>query len=204
VETSSSVSEGRFRVRVLALAYIIALGAGLGLASAHIAVAGRPLIGKVRIGAWDTWTRGGSRDVDPYMRGYLARGVHLPLGAGEGLDLIAAQDDPGQPLDARCRYLITGATPTARGWTLQATDLQNEPLRTPLDRSGFSDAEIVRDESGSLRIVAASDAQPGNWLPLPGSGRFRLRLRLYDTPVSSQAGELRPDVLPRVTRLDCQ
>lgn len=191
-------------MRGLDLAYVIALGAGLGLASAQMSVAGRPAIGKVRIGAWDAWPRGGGRDVDPYMRGYLARGVHLPLGAGEGLELIAAQDDTGRPLDARCRYLIAGATPTARGWTLTATDMREEALRAPPERSGFTDAEIVRDESGAMRIVAASDPQTGNWLPLPGSGRFQLRLRLYDTPVSSQAGELRQDALPALTRMNCR
>ncbi len=191
-------------MRVLDLAYVLALGAGLGLASAQMSVAGRPALGKVRIGAWDAWPRGGGRDVDPYMRGYLARGIHLPLGAGEGLDLVAAQDDAGQPLDARCRYLITGATPTTRGWTLTATDMQEAALRAPPERSGFSDAEIVRDESGAIRIVAAPDPQAGNWLPLPGGGRFQLRLRLYDTPVSSQAGELRKEALPAVTRQDCR
>jgi hypothetical protein len=191
-------------LRVLDLAYVIALGAGLGLVSAQMSVAGRPVLGKVAIGAWDAWPRSGGRDIDPYMRGYLVRGVHLPLGAGEGLDLIATQDDAGRPLDARCRYLISGATPTARGWTLQASDLQDRALAGPTPRTGFSDAEILRDESGAIRITAAPDVQPGNWLPLPGAGAFQLRLRLYDTPVSSQAGELRREALPRIARLDCR
>lgn len=191
-------------MRVLDLSYVIAVGAGLGLASAQLAVAGRPLLGMVPIGAWDAWPRGGGRDVDPYMRAYLARGVHLPLGAGEGLELIATRDDRGQALDGRCRYLVTGATPTTRGWTLSVSDPAGEPLRLPLVRSGFSDEEIIRDEAGAMRIVAASDAQTGNWLPIPDSGRFQLRLRLYDTPISSQAGELRPGILPAIMRLDCR
>jgi hypothetical protein len=191
-------------LRALDLAYVVAIGAGLGLASAQWAVAGRPLIGMVGIGAWDAWPRGGGRDVDPYMRAYLARGVHLPMGAGEGLELIASRDDRGQALDGRCRYRITGATPTTRGWTLSVTDLDGHRFRLPLDRRGFSDGEVVRDESGEMRIVAASDPQSGNWLPLPGSGRFQFRLRLYDTPISSQAGELRPESLPGVQRIDCR
>lgn len=70
-------------MRILDLAYILALGAGLGLGSAHWAVAGRPAIGRVEVGAWTAWPRSGSREVDPYMRAYLARGVHLPFGSGE-------------------------------------------------------------------------------------------------------------------------
>jgi hypothetical protein len=191
-------------LRVFHLAYVIALGAGLGLTSAHLAVAGRPLLGKVEIGPWQAWPRSGGRDIDPYMRAWLARGVHLPLGAGEGLELIAERDDEGRLLDGRCRYLLTGVTPTTRGWTLGVSDADGRAFRLPLDRSGFGDAEVLRDEEGSLRIAAASWPQAGNWLPLPTSGRFQLRLRLYDTPIATQAGETRPESLPRIRRLDCQ
>ena len=41
-------------------------------------------------------------------------------------------------------------------------------------------------------------------LPLPASGRFQIRLRLYDTPISSQTGETRASNLPRITRADCR
>jgi hypothetical protein len=191
-------------LRVLDLAYVIAIGAGLGLASAQFAVAGRPWLGKAEIGAWTAWPRAGGRDADPYMRAHLARGVNLPLGAGEGLELIALRDDRGDPLDGRCRYTISGATPTTRAWTLNVTDEAGQPYNLPLDRKGFSDAEIVRGEDGGLSIVAGSDPEAGNWLPLPSSGRFRLTLRLYDTPISSHAGELRPAALPAITRLDCR
>lgn len=191
-------------MRVLELAYVIALGAGLGLASAHYAVAGRPWIGRAEIGAWSVWPKSGARDSDPYMRAYLARGPHLPLGAGEGLDLLAERDDDGRALDARCRYAITGTTPPARGWSLIATDAAGQTLATAVPRGGFTDAEIVRGEDGALSIVAATGAEPGNWLPLPASGGFRLRLRLYDTPISSHAAELRREALPRIARIDCR
>lgn len=199
----SAGAEGK-AVRVLDLAYVIVLGAGLGLGSAHLAVSGRPLVGMVEIGAWTAWPRSGGRDIDPYMRAFLARGVHLPLGTGEGLELIAERDDTGQALDGRCRYRLAGATPTTRGWTLDVTDKDGRPFRLPLDRNGFTDAEIVREESGDLRIAAAAEPQAGNWLPLPSSGRFQFRLRLYDTPISSQAGETRSASLPRIERVDCR
>ncbi len=191
-------------MRVLDLAAVIALGGGLGLASAHYAVASRPVFGMTQIGAWKTWPRGGGRDVDPYMRAYLARGVHLPLGAGEGLELIADEDRGGVALEGRCRYLVTGVMPSARGWTLTVNDGDGRIFGTPLERNGFTDAEILRDERGGLRIALAAEAQSGNWLPLPLNGRFQLRLRLYDTPISSQAGELRVDSLPRITRTSCR
>jgi hypothetical protein len=138
-------------VRILDLAYILALGAGIGLGSAHWAVAGRPVIGNVEVGAWTAWPRSGSREIDPYMRAYLARGVRLPL-----------------------------------------------------ERTSFTDSEIVRPEDGGLAIIAAATPEAGNWLPLPASGRFQIRLRLYDTPISSQTGETRATNLPRIARVDCR
>jgi hypothetical protein len=191
-------------MRVLPLAYVIALGAGLGLVSARYAVAERPWFGRAQVGAWTSWPNSGARDIDPYMRAYLARGVHLPLGAGEGLELIAATDDAGRALDARCRYLVTGATPPARGWSLGVADPGGRSLQFAGERDSFTDAEIVRGERGTMRIVLAATPESGNWLALPTEGRFQLRLRLYDTPISSHAGELRPDALPRISRIDCR
>ncbi|CAH1653997.1 conserved hypothetical protein [Hyphomicrobiales bacterium] len=191
-------------MRIFDLAYILALGAGLGLGTAHWAVAGRPALGKVEVGAWEAWPRSGGRDIDPYMRAHLARGVHLPLGSGEGLELIAERDDGGQPLDGRCRYGLSGITPTARGWTLGVTDPDGLPFRLPLERASFTDSEIVRPEDGQLSMTASATPEPGNWLPLPASGRFQFRLRLYDTPISSQTGETRAANLPRIARLDCR
>lgn len=191
-------------MRIFDLAYILALGAGLGLGSAHWAIAGRPVIGKVEVGPWTAWPASGSRAIDPYMRAHLSRGVHLPLGSGEGMELIAERDDNGQGLDGRCRYHLSGATPTTRGWTIGITDGDGLPFRLPLERASFTDSEVVRPEDGRLSIVASSTPEAGNWLPLPASGRFQLRLRLYDTPISSQTGETRAENLPRIARIDCR
>ena len=191
-------------MRIFDLAYILALGAGLGLSSAHWAIAGRPVIGKVEVGPWTAWPASGSRAIDPYMRAYLARGVHLPLGSGEGLELIAERDSNGQALDGRCRYHLGGATPTTRGWTIGITDGDGLPFRLQLERATFTDSEVVRPEDGGLSIIASATPEAGNWLPLPASGRFQVRLRLYDTPISSQTGETRAANLPRIERIDCR
>jgi hypothetical protein len=190
-------------MRLLELGYVLTLGAGLGLGSAHWAVAERPVLGKVTIGPWQSWPSAGARAIDPYMRAHLARNVLLPLGAGEGLELLAESDEAGRPLTASCRYRITGATPPARGWTLTVTAGDGPAAGPAAPRSGFSDAEIVRDEAGALLVTAGTLPEPGNWLPLPRDGRFQLRLRLYDTPVSTHADALRLDALPAVTRIDC-
>jgi hypothetical protein len=87
---------------------------------------------------------------------------------------------------------------------LTVADPARRQLQLAVARESFSHAEIVRDERGGLRIIAAATPEAGNWLPLPPSGRFLFLLRLYDTPISSHAGELRPEALPRISRVDCR
>ena len=94
--------------------------------------------------------------------------------------------------------------PPARGWSLAVADPGRRPLQLAVARESFTHAELVRDERGGLRIIAAATPEAGNWLPLPASGRFQFLLRLYDPPISSHAGELRPQALPRITRVDCR
>ena len=120
------------------------------------------------------------------------------------LELIAERDDDGQMLDGHCRYRLSGTTPPARGWTIGITDGEGLPFRLAIERRSFTDSEIVRPEDGRMLIVAAATPEAGNWLPLPASGRFQIRLRLYDTPISTQTGETRATNLPRIARLDCR
>lgn len=158
--------------------------------------------GAVAAGPWKAWPKLGSRDVDPYALAIRARTADVPLGIGEGLMLDANADEMGRPLEAACAYSVEGATPSARYWTLTLTDTAGAPVRTSLDRSGFTSREVLRDPSGSVSVVLSRDAAPGNWLRMPESGRVALVLRLYDTPLSGASG-LDPASLPRIRLLGC-
>lgn len=190
-------------MRSLQIIYVLALAAVTGLGTASHALRSQPPLGLVQIGAWTVWPRIGSRDIDPYARAVLARGVHLPLGLGEGLTLIANRDQTGSGLSASCRYAISGAVPTARGWTLTLSDESGQSLPNSKQRTGFSDAEVTRRENGQLAIGLSNEALSGDWLPLPKSGAFTLVLRLYDTPVSGTASELSAGQLPRIEQVSC-
>jgi hypothetical protein len=188
-------------LRVRDLAYVLFIGAFLGLGSAYAALGGRFPFEAVQVGAWGAWPKTGSQWIDPYARGILARGAYLPLGVGEGLALVASGDDEGRSLDARCRYAVTGSVPPTRGWTLNVV-ASGWPA-TSDDRSGFSDADVVREENGRMVLTLSTAVAGGNWLPLPAKDRFTLVLRLYDTPVSSTARELVRDMVPAIRRLGC-
>lgn len=189
------------KTRYLVILIIAALAAGIG--SGWALLGERPPFGAVRLGPWQTFPRMGSSDVDPYGRAILARGPHLPLAQGEGVQLMAQTDIEGSALDARCQYRISGSTLPSRGWTLVLADSANRTLAGKY-AAALSDADLLTDESGRLQITASATVAPGTWLRLPEEGRFGLILRFYDTPASASIGQLAANALPVIERLSCR
>ncbi len=190
-------------MRITHLAYVLFLGAATGLGSAWAMLGERIPFGRMQAGPWEANIRASSPYPDPYARAIMTRRPHLPLGVGEGLAFTAQADDKGAALVSRCDYRITGLVPPSRGWSLALARAQEPLLAGPADRISFTDAELTRDENGRFDIRLSRLVQPGDWLPLPDIGSFRLVLRLYDTPVSGTANELRAQDLPSIQRLGC-
>lgn len=182
----------------LLVAIAVALATGFG--TAWWMLSAGPPFGAVHRGAWVTWPEAGRGEADPYFRAVLARRGVAPLGSGEGLTFVAAQDDAGAVLDGGCTYRIEGTAPPARLWTLTASDTDGRSFVNPAGRVGFHSREILRREDGSFVITLARNVQPGNWLPAAG-GPILLTLRLYDTPLSESGVE--DAILPAVTRVSC-
>jgi hypothetical protein len=174
-----------------------------GLWSAHAMLGERPPFHKAEIGPWQIWPKLGSIEVDPYGRAILARGPHLPIGAGEGLALLAERDSDGRSLSNRCNFVIKGKMPSSRGWTVTLQRVDGERFAQGSGRVSISDAETLFAEDGHFEIALARTVQPGNWLELPAEPRFQIMLRLYDTPVSGTAGELSAQDLPEIVARDC-
>jgi hypothetical protein len=190
-------------LRVWQIAVVLGLGTVAGLGSARSMLGEKLPFQKVEIGAWNVWPRIGGKDIDPYARAILARKPHLPLGTGEGLVFIAERDDNGRPLTSRCIVEVTGRVPSSRGWTLSLTDTDGRALISDVIRTAYTDAEILYAEDGRFTILAGREVQSGNWLPVGNGLRYKLTLRLYDTPVSGTAAELRPVDMPTITARDC-
>lgn len=199
-EQQNGTSAAAFIIRLLV---ILAIGAGAGLWSADQALRGQAGFGRVDIGPWATFARSGSFDIDPYARAAIARRGELPLGAGEGMAFTATHDDEGRPLNGRCDYLISGATPQARAWTLTVHRPDGGLLFARNARHGITSGEIVREENSRMTIALARQARPGNWLQLATDGPFTLALRLYDTPTSALSRALDRSQLPRIERARC-
>jgi hypothetical protein len=179
------------------------LGLALGLMASAFTLTRLSPFDQVRVGAWSIEAHAGSSEADPYTRARLARSGEIPLANGEGLRLIARDDDVKRPLDPRCVYRIGPRAPAARYWTLTLVDSQGVPVANPAERYGFRSSEILRAGDGDFVITAAADVQTGNWLPIGATGHFALILTLYDSPLGATAAAMDPATVPRVTRIGC-
>ncbi|MGO4388882.1 DUF1214 domain-containing protein [Microvirga sp. 2YAF29] len=185
----------------LLIVYSLMLALGLGLGSAYWVLKNDPPFGSIRLGPWKAWPTMGSPDADPYMRAILARRGEVPLATGEGLGFTAMTDSEGRDLDSACTYRIGTVAPGARLWTVTLYDRDGRLPVTPLGRSGFTSAEIIRDGQDGFSIVLSRSLQDGNWLQLPSSGSFNIVMRLYDP--QGALGSLEEAEFPTIQRVGC-
>jgi hypothetical protein len=179
------------------------LAAAIGLGATWFTLTRGVAFGAMTVGAWTAWPKTGSLDIDPYARATIARTGALPIGVGDGVAFFARTDDAGHALDGRCTFLISGATPAARYWTVTLYDARGQLVANTIDRHGFTSAEVVRDTTGNFAITVSPRARPGNWLPSGGVEQFVLVWRLYDTPIGVAALTTKQGPMPIIVRMGC-
>lgn len=194
-------------LRTLAIVvFILFAGALLGISSAYMVIEREQPLLAVSIGPWEAYPYAGTKEADPYSVAIYTRGAKVPLASGEGLALIARRDSAGALLNPACSYRIHGHTPTARLWTLTATNGADRLVATVAGRSALTSRQVLRKANGGFDIVAATSPHSGNWLPLAktpfAAEGLRLVLRLYDAPVTTGAS-LKGVTLPKIERLGC-
>jgi hypothetical protein len=190
-------------VQILSILVIFAVGIMTGLGLTWLSSAGGTPFAAIQIGAWTTWPRSGTADIDPYSRAGFARSGELPIERADGIAFETANDDSGNRLDGRCETRIAGRLPSARFWTLTAYDARGRLIENAAGRYGYNSTEIIWSTDGSFEVLLAPRARSGNWIPTGNNERISLVLRLYDAPVglASRSGE--PVELPRITQVKC-
>ncbi|ADZ71364.1 DUF1214 domain-containing protein [Polymorphum gilvum] len=184
--------------------FLVAIAAlALGIGSAYHAIDRESLFHSVRIGVWGTHPHAGTPQADPYSAAMYARTGRVPLASGEGIAFTAKTDSSGATLTAACDYLIEGATPPARLWTLTATDSHGRLVETLAGRSNLIGAHLLRRPDGSFEIVASVRPQPGNWLPTGNGDGLAFVLRLYDAPITT-GSSLAGLTMPKISRKNCR
>ncbi|MCV6546076.1 MAG: DUF1214 domain-containing protein [Cohaesibacter sp.] len=181
----------------------VVIAAGLGLSSAYMAINHAQKIDLYQIGPWMAWPEATSPKSDPYTQALQAREGELLLGAGEGLSFEANHDDDGTPLDGACQYRVSGEQLPARLWTLSLVDETGHFIDNPSSRYGFHSQALLRHSGDAFDIQIGPQALSGNWLQSPSQGKFRLLLRLYDTPLTS-GGTLADITLPSIRWESCR
>jgi len=194
-------------VRVLfQIAFVMSIGFFLGGGSAWYSIQRSHGIGAINIGSWTAWPYSGGSNADPYTVARVTSDSTIPLGAAEGLAFETSQDSEGNRLRLECNYLLEGNTPKARLWTLTPYRQDGASIKTKnsavLVPEFTNSTRVVRYPDGSFRISLGPISKPGNWLATEGKGMFRLVLRLYDTPITSNAGLVNP-VMPTIVNAGC-
>lgn len=183
------------------LCAMIALAAGL--ASANIALERGIGTLKKRSGPWVGWLRATAPTADPYTRAFFGRNAVLPPPPSDSLLFTARTDSEGRALNGKCNYVVVGRFPPARQWTVTVYDFNGSVVANPSNRYSHSNASIVFQADGQVRIVVSAVPQPGNWLPMGSHGGHSLTLAFYDTPLATEALLLDP-TLPAIQRTGCR
>lgn len=181
----------------------IVAGALTGLGLTAVAVDRPPNFGVIESGPWIARPGIGSTSADPYSRALMAARGEIPMGAAEGIVLVAERDSTGRPLRPTCTYRLEGAMPAAEFWTLTAYR-HGGVLLSADTRSAYTSVEAMIRSDGGVTIALSRDPQAGNWIPLRGTDAFELHLRLYETQVSSVGQALERVKMPTIRREACQ
>lgn len=187
-------------LRLLAL-YVSAVI--IGVASAWLWLTRAGITG-VDAGAWRVNLLAGSANADAYTRARIALGAVLALDRSETLYYTTSKDDAGNPLRAECDYLLEGAPPPSRWWSITAYAADNFLFATTQHRYSVGSGHVTLDSRGrfstALGPTAPTAADGRSWIPTIGNGGMRLTLRLYLPDPSLQrdpGGLAAPTIRPR-------
>ncbi len=187
---------------IVVLLLATAASLALGLWSAWYAVRSPAPVDTITLGSWQAWPNAGTADADPYSRARLARTGEIPLGSGEGLMLLALNDDAGEPLVASCDYRIAGQTPPARLWTVSLENRDGQIVKERDGVAALGSDMLLREADGTFEIALSQRPQGGNWISTEKATRFRVVIRLYDTTARTGTA-VTTLVMPRITRDRC-
>lgn len=179
------------------------IGTLLGLITAQHAISGRYGLVAETKGAWSVWPGATSPRVDPYTRAHHLNYGLVPTNRFDTVEYEAKTDDSGRTLDEDCTYLVKGAMPQARWWSVTALASGDTAEASGDPRSGLVSGQIVYEADQSFRIAVSEELQAGNWLRPPANEELVLLLRLYSPATEVLRQPLAAD-LPSIERQVCR
>jgi hypothetical protein len=155
-------------------------------------------------GPWMTWTSAGRADADPYTRAHYIRRGMLPVSTALAQTYQAQSDSEGQALFSSCEYVVEGDEPSAAYWSLGVFDESGGLIPNAADRYSFNSSTVTRAPNGTLDVVLARSARPGNWLPTGGAGRLNLVLMVDEPQLAGPVASTESIRLPVIRRIGCR
>ena len=76
---------------LIGLIFALAVAAAVGLGATLFTLTRGVAFGAFTIGAWTSFPRNGTAEIDPYARATVARSGALPIGSGDGIAFFSAQ-----------------------------------------------------------------------------------------------------------------
>ena len=177
-------------------------GLAIGTGSAVVSVRAGALGANQAIGPWATGKDFGTAKASAYTRAVVALYGLLALPATEARYYTATTDDGGQPLDAKCRYRVSGGTLATKWWSLTLYDPAGYLVDNQPGIYSVGSVALPAPEQANWTVVVAPTVQPGHWLPSGGKGRFALTLRAY-LPSDGGRGNFTVAQLPHIMREGC-
>jgi hypothetical protein len=187
----------------LVLAAICFAGTVLGLMTAQQAIGGRYAVANQSKGPWTVWPAAVQPRIDPYTRAHLLSDTLLPSNRFETLELEARVDSAGRALDENCSYVVSGAMPKTRWWSILAVSGERQLEEAAEASNGLIAQQLVYGPDGTFQIVLSSEPQSGNWIRPPESGPPVLLIRLYSPEPALRRDPLAGD-LPVIERQVCR
>jgi hypothetical protein len=199
--------------RVFDMALYGSMALVLGLGTAWYAIDNGTRLTIESDGPWQHWSLAGDPSSDPYTRAHFARAGWLPLAPAEGAYYAAYRDSTGSTLYADCEYDVAGLPAKGRWWSLSAYDPSGRVLPSPTGLRAINAATAMPGPRGAVAIRVSRQPSPGNWLPVSGSNRMVLMLRVYGqnptgsnlAAAASASAAPPPDegTGPTISRIDC-
>lgn len=187
---------------ILKLVAVAVLGTALGLLMTWLMVTWYGASGRVSNGPWRANLAAGRPDSSSPARAFVALHGLFALSSGEAIYYTATTDSAGDPLDGRCRYMLTGPAFDATWWSITAYGPDDYLIANPARRySVTSTAAGAQGADGRLAIQVGGADGGDAWIPV-GPGRFSLTLRLYNPGPVIRLGPARV-ALPAVTKVGC-
>lgn len=124
-----------------------------------------------------------------------------PLTKKEVIYLNTSNDSEGNPIDPKYDYTINGKKFDASYWSITAYDQDGFLIANPIKKYSYNFEDVKYEaDSTSYKINLSANKKDQNWLPINGTQKVSLVIRLYQ-PSDELRNNLSANNLPIIQKI---